>query len=233
MHDPDQNASPINHIPTAVVLVAMVLGAVELVLQAGIYGLVGGPDAVGWRLGAVHDYGFFSAVMAWMIETGNFPLRDVLRIITYPFISPSFGSLIFAFVLVLAIGKMVAEVFSQIAFLVIFFASTIIGALGYGLFVNTNVPLIGAYPASYGLIGAFTYILWMKARFEGTNPLRAFVLIGVLLVLQVYLGLVYRGGYGWVAELAGFLAGFLLSFVLAPGAILRLQHWLQIIRRRP
>lgn len=233
MYEPDDNASPLNHIPTAVVLVAMVLGAVELVLQAGVYGLVGGPDAVGWRLGAVHDFGFFSAVLAWMIDTGTYPWRDVLRTITYPFISASFGSLIFAFVLVLAIGKMVAEMFSQIAFLLIFFASTITGALAYGLAVETNVPLIGAYPAAYGLIGAFTYILWMKARFEGTNPLRAFLLIGVLLGLQVYFGLVYGGGYGWVAELAGFLTGFLLSFVVAPGAMARLQHWLQIIRKRP
>jgi len=232
MYEPDQNASPLNHIPTAVVLVMLVLAAVEIVFQAAEHNLVGGPDAVGWRLGAITDYGFFSSLLNWMIDNRSFPLAQLIRFVTYPFVSDSFGNLIFGFVLVLALGKMVAEIFSQGAFLLIFFASTIVGALAYGLLVDTNQPLTGPYPAAYGLIGGFTFILWMRARAEGSNPLRAFSLIGFLLGIQVYFGLVYGGGYGWVAEVAGFVTGFGLSFVVAPDGMDRMKSWLDQVRKR-
>ncbi|MDA1286289.1 MAG: rhomboid family intramembrane serine protease [Proteobacteria bacterium] len=232
MFNEDQNASPINHVPAVVVLVCMVIGAVELVLQAGEYGLIGGQNAVGWRLVAVTDYGFFNQVLSWMLENRKFPAEEMLRFFSYPFIHASFSSVIFAFVLVLAMGKMVAEVFSQAAFLVIFFASTIVGALVYAAVLDTRVPLIGAYPAAYGLIGAWTFIMWIRARHDGTNQWRAFNLIGVLVLLQLFFGQVFGGGFGWVSELSGFVTGFALSFLLAPGARARFQHWLEALRRR-
>jgi membrane associated rhomboid family serine protease len=36
-------------------------------------------------------------------------------------------------------------------------------------------------------------------------------------------GLLFGVGWYWVAELAGFAAGFLLSFVVSPGGIARLR----------
>jgi len=232
MFSENQNASPINHVPAMVVLVCMVIGAVELVLQAGERGLIGGPGAVGWRLGAITDYGFFDPVLSWMLENRRFPAEELLRFLTYPFIHGSFGSVIFAFVLVLAMGKMVGEVFSQAAFLVVFFASSIVGALVYAAVLDTRVPLIGAYPAAYGMIGAWTFIMWIRARHDGTNPWRAFNLIGALVMIQLFFGQVFGGGYYWVAEIAGFVTGFGLSFLLAPGARARFRYWLAALRRR-
>jgi len=106
------------------------------------------------------------------------------------------------------------------------------GALVFGLIVKVGAPLVGTYPAAYGLIGALTFVLWRKARAEGSNQFRAFTLIGALLAIQAYFGLLYGGGYVWIADFTGFVTGFLLSFVLAPDGGARIHGWLDTIRKR-
>ena len=58
----------------------------------------------------------------------------------------------------------------------IFFGSAIVGALVFALLTNVRTPLVGGYPAVYGLIGAFTFILWVRlgqrGRAAGTAPSR-------------------------------------------------------------
>ena len=119
--------------------------------------------------------------------------------------------------MLLALGKFVGEVFSPAATLATFFLSSVFGALVFGLILDGAVPLIGAFPGIYGLIGAFTYILWLRLGQAGEDQLRAFQLIGFLLGLQLIYGLLFGAGVQWIAELAGFAAGFGMSTVLAPG----------------
>ena len=84
-----------------------------------------------------------------------------------------------------------------------------------------SAPLIGAYPAVYGLIGAFTFMIFTNLSKVGANKYRAFSLIGALLFVQFVFGVVFGGGWEWVADVAGFAAGFLLSFVVSPGGFRR------------
>lgn len=232
MHDPDLNAPPINPLPVVVVVLTLAIGGIELSFQAGTRGFLGGPEAVGWRLEAITSFGFIDAVFAWMLETGRYPAEHLLRFISYPFVHGGFTHTLFAVVFILAIGKMVAEVFSSLAVLIIFFASSITGALAYGLLMDEKLALIGAYPAVYGLVGALTFMLWVKYKYEGDNQLRAFSLIGFLLGIQLFFKLVFGGGNDWVADIAGFATGFALSFVLNPMGPARIQAWLENIRRR-
>ncbi|MEZ5797977.1 MAG: rhomboid family intramembrane serine protease [Paracoccaceae bacterium] len=130
----------------------------------------------------------------------------------------SFTAALFAVVLLLALGKMVGEVFRWWAVAVVFLGAAVVGAGVYTLVLQGNrVPLIGAYPAVYGLIGAFTFMIWVRQAATGGSQLRAFSLIGMLMGVQFVFGMLFGGGYYWVAELAGFAAGFLLSFVVSPG----------------
>ncbi len=232
MYHDNLNAPPVNPLPPAVVVVTLALAAPELILQAADRGFLGGPAGIGWRVDAITSYGFFDAIFDWMLQTGQFPAEHLLRFVSYAFVHGGLGHAAFAIVLTLAIGKMVAEAFSQIAFLTIFFASTIVGALAYGVFLHSNQPLIGAYPPAYGLIGGMSYILWVRARIEGTSQWRAFSLIAFLLGIQVFFGLVFGGGNEWVADLAGFATGFALSIFLAPGGAGRLMEALERVRRR-
>ncbi|EPX81549.1 rhomboid family intramembrane serine protease [Litoreibacter arenae] len=217
MYNENADASPFNVLPPVVIALAAILAGVEIIFQAGESGLVGGAGAVGWRLGALEDYAFFGPIWAQMLEKSYFPLEHMQRFVTYPFVHGSFTHAAFAVVIVLAIGKAVGEVFSAVSFIAVFMVSSIVAALVYALLTDTQQPLFGAYPGAYGLIGAFTFLLWVNLAAVGANSMRAFSLIGFLMLFQLVFGLLFGGGYDWVADVAGFVAGFLLSFVVSPG----------------
>ncbi|SFR41053.1 rhomboid family intramembrane serine protease [Litoreibacter janthinus] len=229
MYDKNADASPFNALPPAVIALAVILAGVELIFQAGESGLVGGAQAVGWRLTSLEDYAFFGPIWDAMVEKRYFPMEHMQRFVTYPFVHGSFTHAAFAVVIVLAIGKAVGEIFSALAFLAVFMLSSIFGALIYALVTETQQPLFGAYPGAYGLIGAFTFLLWVNLAAVGANSMRAFTLIGFLMLFQLVFGLLFGGGYDWVADVAGFVAGFLLSFVLSPGGW---GHVLAKLRKR-
>ncbi len=219
--------SPFNAIPPVVVALAAVIFTVEVAFQLGARGLVGGPEAVGWRLAAITRFAFVEDVYAQMWAQGVWPARHVMRIVTYPFVHGSFTHVLFVLVFLLALGKMVAEVFSALAVLVVFFGSAVIGALVYALLVDSPYPLIGGFPAVYGLIGAFTFLLWVKLAQTGGPQARAFTLIGFLMGIQLIFGLMFGGTPDWVADLAGFVAGFGLSFLVSPGGWARVMERLR------
>jgi len=191
--------------------------AIELIFQAGSAGLVGGPEATGWRLEALETYGFRDPWFDWMIDNRQFRWQFAYGILTYPFVNYHFTSLLFSIVFILALGKLVGEAFSNLAFLVVFFGASIIGAIAYGLIWETPVLLFGAMPGAYGLIGAYSFLLWTRLTGTGENRMQAFTLIGFLMGLQLFWGLIFAGSYDWVADLAGFFTGFGLSFVVSPG----------------
>ncbi|WP_456386736.1 rhomboid family intramembrane serine protease [Profundibacter sp.] len=213
----NENMSPVNPLPPVVVGLAVVIFLVEAAFNLGARGLIGGPEAIGWRSMAIGSYTPSGLLFDRMLETGRFPPEHLLRFVTYPFVHVSFTHMIFAAVLLLALGKFVGEVFAGWAVLLVFFLSAIVGAVVYGVFVDSRVALIGAYPAVYGLIGAFTFLLWVNLAAHGANQYRAFTLIGFLLFIQLVFGVFFGGGPDWIADVAGFVTGFLVSFVVSPG----------------
>ena len=186
-------------------------------------------DGAGWRLQALERFVFSPQVMQAMMERGEWPPEHVMRLVTYPFVHGSTTHAVFVVVILLALGKMVGEVFRWWAVLVVFFGAAVAGAFAYLLVPGNAAPLFGGYPPVYGLIGGFTFLLWVNLAAVGANKYRAFSLIGFLLVIQLVFGLLFGGGYEWVADVAGFAAGFLLSFVVCPGGWARV---LDKIRQR-
>lgn len=227
MQDPD--ASPLNPLPPVVAALALVITGIELVLAGASRGLIGGQAGIGWRQAALERYAFFGDVLDAMIARGVWPIEHVARFVTYPFVHFGFGQALFVVVFLLALGKLVAEAMGTATFLIIFFASAVAGALAYGLLLDDPRPLAGGFPAVYGLIGGYTWILWTTLGRAGAPQLRAFQLIGFLLGIQLVFGVLFGVSNEWVAELAGFLAGLALSFVLGPGGWRRA---LAAIRRR-
>ncbi|MBF9043357.1 rhomboid family intramembrane serine protease [Rhodobacterales bacterium HKCCE4037] len=221
----DHTVSPFNALPPVVVALAVVIFGLELMFQAATAGLLGGQGGVGWRLAAMQDYAVLDQVWTWMRTNGIYPPEHLLRFVTYPLIHGGFVHAIFVVVFILALGKMVAEVYSTLAFLAVFWVSAVMGALGFVTILNSDAPLVGGYPGVYGLIGAFTFLMWMRADAEGSNKMRAFALIGMLLGIQLLFSLI-NGDFGTVvADFSGFLTGLLLSFVVSPGG------WARLVRR--
>lgn len=214
--------SPFNALPPVVVALAVVIFGLEVMFQAATAGFLGGQGGVGWRLDAIRDYGVFDEVARFMWQNGTYPPDELLRLVTFPLIHASFVHAAFVVVFILAIGKMVAEVFSPMAFVALFVVSSVAGALGFVALMNSPYPLVGGYPGVYGLIGAFTFIMWTQATLQGSSRYRAFGLIGALLVIQLVFGVI-QGEFGnVVADLTGFAAGFALSFIVTPGGWQRL-----------
>lgn len=228
--DQDHNAAPINPLPPVVWLLALPLIAMELVLTLAERGLVGGPQAVGWRLQAVERFGMFPELLRHQWETGGYPMEELHRLVSYPLVHGTFTHAIFAAVMLLALGKMVGEIFRWWALLVVVFGASIAGGLAYGMLVpGLRAPLIGAYPPVYGLIGAFTFLLMTNLAQRGANKYRAFSFIGLLLCVQLLFGALFGTNWDWVADLAGFAAGFLLSFVVSPDGV---RQVIRMIRQR-
>ncbi len=222
MQDPDFQP-PVNPLPPLVTVVFLAIAGVEAVLSLAEAGLVGGPSGVGWRLGFVRDYGFSNQVADWMLSNGRWPLEHVIRAVTYQFIHLGFTHALFAAVLLLALGKMVAERLGQTTFVVIFFVAGALGAWGYALLLNDPNWLAGAYPGVYGLIGGYSFVMWRKLAGTGNQQYRAFSLIAILMGIQLIWGIFFEVGTQWVAELLGFFIGFGLCFVLAPGEWARIR----------
>lgn len=224
----DPNAPPVNPLPPALVALFLLIIGIECVFALGERGLIGGPEAVGWRLAAVQTYAFSGDIFHWMWQNGRWPVEHLLRFVSYSFVHLSFTHALFAGVILLAMGKMVGEVFGQIVMLVIFVVSGAVGALAYAVIVSGSLPLIGAMPAVYGLIGGFTFLLWRSAALIGANQARAFTLIAFLMGIQLVFGLLFGSTNDWVADLAGFAAGFGISVFVAPGGLARI---LGLLRR--
>ncbi|MEZ5777876.1 MAG: rhomboid family intramembrane serine protease [Paracoccaceae bacterium] len=226
---PGFDEAPFNPLPPVVWLMVLPIVAMEVVLGAGSLGFAGGQYGDSWRSFALQRLALSPEMLDQMIATGRIDLDYTMRFFTYPFVHGNLIHAVFAAVLVLALGKFVGEVFRGWAVLAVFFCAAIAGALVYSLVPGISYPLFGAYPGAYGLIGAFTFIIWARLGAEHANRMRAFTLIGFLLGIQLAYGAIFGGPPDWIADLGGFGAGFLLSFVVGPGGP---AHLLRVIRQR-
>ena len=228
MANEDYSQPVFNTLPLAVIALAVFILAIELIFMAGARGYFG-PEGIGWRVAAIQDYGFFNQALYFMVERGEFRFDLAIRFVTYPFVHAAFTHAIFVIVFLLALGKLVGEVFGNLAVLVLFFACGTFGALVYAGLTGADQLLIGGFPSVYGLIGAYTFLLWVQYGALGQNQYQAFTLIGFLLGIQLIFGVLFGTNNDWIAEIAGFVFGFFLTPALVPGAF---QRFLERMRQR-
>jgi membrane associated rhomboid family serine protease len=200
-----------------------VIFGVEVMFWLADRGVIGGPGGELLRIGAIERFGFFGAGLDWMVQNRRFPPELLARFLTYPFLHLSMLNALMVCVFILALGKMVAEAFGNLAMLALFFGASIGGALVYGLVLDDDFPLVGGFPGVYGLIGGFTFLIWVRRRALGQNQITAFNLIGLLLGIQLLFALAFGGPGDWLADVSGFAIGFGLCFLLVPGGWARLR----------
>ncbi len=232
MYSDDLNAPPVNPLPNVVILLCCLVGGVELVFQMAEAGFIGGQEGIGWRISAMQQYAFSDRLFDWMRVNGSYSGRNMLRFVTYSFLHQSLMHAVFALVFILALGKFVADILHPVAVLMIFFASAIIGAFVYSIVLDDPGALIGAYPAIYGLIGAYTWLRFSSLQDEGKSGFSAFNLIIFFTVIMLVYKLAFGGSNDWLAELVGFCVGFVLSVALGPNGMRRLQTVLKLTRQR-
>lgn len=230
--------SPLNPVPAVIWALTLPVIATEAVFGLARLGFVSGGmggsgAALAMRQIAAERTAYIPEMFVRMWNTASFDAVQSLRILTYPFVHLSFTHSVFVVVFLLALGNLIASQFRPWAVIALFFGSAVGGALVYTLldmlFAQWRFPpLIGGYPAVYGFVGAFTFLLWTRLGQENANRMRAFSLIGVLLLFQLVFGILSQdGNLAWIAEIAGFASGFLLSFALIPGGFARLRRQLR------
>lgn len=228
------NESPLNPLPVVVWLLALPVIASEALFGLGRLGLIGGADGVGLRLSGLQMSAYAPEMVQRMWSVGAIDWGQAYRLLSYSFINSSLIQALFVLAFTLALGNLVAREFRPWAVIALYLGSAVGGALVYtaamSFLPGRPAPLIGGYPAIYGLVGAFTFLLWTRLAAANANRMRAFTLIGMLLLFQLVFGIVFGGtGYGWIAEISGFFIGFGLSFLLVDGGMARA---LQQLRQR-
>ena len=170
------NEAPVNPLPPVVWLLILPIAAMEIALNAGAYGLAGGQLGVGWRSDALQRFALSPEMLDQMLTTGQFNADYAMRFVTYPVVHGNLTHALMAAVFILALGKFVGEVYRAWAVLAVFFGAVIVGGVAYSLVPGLRFPLYGAYPGAYGLIGAFTFIIWARLGAAHENRARAFTL---------------------------------------------------------
>lgn len=206
-----------NPVPPVILAVAGMMIAVEAGLAMAGAGMLGGGGGLGWRGLAVENYAFAPRALELLVEGRGWHLDVLKRFVTYAFVHQSTTQAVFAVVITLAMGKFSGEVLSGAALGVLCLACTVGAAVVFGVLVGQNTPLFGGYPLAYGLIGAYTAILFVSLGRQGQRQIAAFRLIGFLVILQLVFSVFFGPAPTWIAELAGFAIGFALTPLLAPG----------------
>lgn len=214
----DHNASPLNPLPALIWLLILAIAGIEAVLWLGGQGLIGGPQALGWRLELVQRWGYSGAVQALMLENRHFPPALLLRYATFPFIHVGPMHAFFVIVLLAALGKYVGEAFGTLRTLAVLVSATLGGAVIFGLVLGEHVLawLFGGMPMVFALLGAACWWRWHDTQDKG-GRWRALGLLGGLLLARLAIGLLVEPGHGWIADLAAFVLGVALAALLSPG----------------
>jgi membrane associated rhomboid family serine protease len=222
--DPVPGESPVNAVPPLVAALAITLVGVEIVLSLGAQGVLGGPASIGWRMAALDRFDMQPEVLDYFRHGGP---AIWARLLSYSFFHGSVTHALFAAAMLLALGKFVGEGMGQARLLAVLLAGTVGGALVFGLLAEPGARLFGAFPGVYGLIGAFTYLLWLQLSKVGGNRLQAFRLIGVLMALQLVFGALFGSNPQWIADVGGFAVGGAAAVLAAPGGLAALRDRLR------
>lgn len=230
-HANPQPAAPVARLiaplPGAVWLLVLLLAGVELVLQAGAHGLVALSGSSGWRAQALALAGVNPALQAWMVDTGQAPLRHLLRYLVFGFVNLGPLPVLLVVVITAALGKACAERIGSIRLLLILALSQAAGAFAFGMLADAGAWLIGGYPLIFALAGCYAAVLWQDAT-DTAARLRAISIPAALMLARIILTLlaggISAGGMDWLADCVACLAGVTLGWLLRPGILLRLRR---------
>lgn len=184
---------------------------IETALSLADWGLIPVP-----RLRAtVYEYAAFWAGLLrdWKV---NYPGQPWVMFITYGFLHGGPMHLIVNMLTLFSLGRAVLERVGLWGFALLYAASLLGGALGFGLLADTLQPMVGASGALFGLVGGL--LAWNYVdRFNGAYGLwpvaRAIViLIAINLVLWWSMG----GQLAWETHLGGFITGWLAAVLIDP-----------------
>lgn len=200
--------------PAIIWIMALAFIAPELVSQLGEAGME-------FRVLAVTRLAFFDVYLSEALAGRPVPFEFWTSFLTYGFLHGGLVHLLLNGAIFLGVGGMLANALGTGRFLFLFFFSSALGALVWGLLYQgaPAAHLVGASGAIFGFIGALKRWEWRWTALTGAPRRRFWGTIIALVILNFLLALAGPGGadVAWEAHLGGFIGGWLAADLVAPG----------------
>jgi len=201
--------------PAVVWTMAAVMILFELAFQFAESGMLPVPDL---RFEAYLYLGFWDALFELARDGQRVPPEFWSSILTYALLHGGLAHLLMNGVILLSLGGILAHRLGSARFLTLFFVTAAAGALTFALIAETRGPLVGASGAIFGFFGALKRWEWRYIRATGAPANRFWGTILALIAINAILHVSFFGNaLAWEAHLGGFVAGYLLAPLLAPG----------------
>ncbi|WP_320178775.1 rhomboid family intramembrane serine protease [Roseovarius pacificus] len=203
-------------LPLVLVLLILPCAAIELILQAADWGLVG---TAHWRALAYQFGAFWPDLLAG--RHPNYEAQPVLMFLSYAFLHGGLVHLVVNMITLVSLGNAVIYRVGQWRFMAICAASAILGGVVFALLASSGFrPMVGASGSLFGLAGAL--IVWnvvLTVRQRSGILLTAVNFawpVGILIVLNVVMYVGTDGAVAWETHLGGFLAGAVMAVFMTP-----------------
>jgi membrane associated rhomboid family serine protease len=167
-------------------------------------------------------------IQKWAFVPSRFlanPLADFLTLFTAMFMHAGLLHLGSNMLYLWIFGDNVEDRFGHIKFTIFYLLCGLAATFAQLAFsIGSSVPNLGASGAIAGVLGAYI-LLFPKGKVNvlmgrGVIPMPALVVIGLWFVLQLFSGIgsiadtADTGGVAYMAHIGGFVAGFVLTFLL-------------------
>jgi len=198
-----------NNVPTGVLILGGVIGAIELFLQ--IFGLE-------WRSVAFLFLAFFPLDFSTPYKELFFG-QNLVMFFSYSFLHGNFFHMIINVAIFFALGKQIEEQLGAINLIFIFLSTSIAGAAAYQILSSgSSVPMVGA---SGGVFGFFGFIKGKELIYRIRHNLTILPFLNLifgLIILHIILVLLYPTiipfQIGWQGHLGGFVFGLILASMI-------------------
>ena len=190
-------------VPALLWLVVGAMVAIELLLAVGDRGWLGGIE---WRRTALVYGAFWQPLVAGTARPA-FDGQTATMFLTHAFLHGGLAHLALNTVILLALGKFVAEQAGPWPMLLLFLVCAVAGGAGFSLLADARGPMIGASGAMFGFIGLWQYWETLARRRHGMTLRPVVTMLLGLAAINVVLAVVLDGGLAWEAHLGGFLGG--------------------------
>lgn len=143
-----------------------------------------------------------------------FAAQPVTMFVSHALLHGGFLHMAMNCVVLLGLGKLVAERYGPRVILPVFFVGAVAGGAVFGLLASTQAPMVGASGAIFAFVGVWVVGDWRRLRAMGepVRPVLARVFGFVLMNVIFFFAL--SGMLAWEAHLGGFLAGLALGLML-------------------
>jgi len=197
--------------PWSIKYIAGILVALELLLQASDLGLL--------PIENLRDRAFIYGAFwpgLWLYDLGPvYPGQKFVMFLSHAFLHGSLMHMALNTVVIVALGKRLANVLSEGQLLLLFGGSAMAGGVVYLALSSGNGPMVGASGAVFGFFGTWKYFEYLARKRMGLSLVPVWQFIGVLVLLNVATWFMLSGLLAWQAHLGGFIAGWLLGMVFA------------------